>query len=115
MHTVTLHDAKTQLAQLVEQAARGEAFIISKSGRPMVKVIPFDTSSRTQRGLVLWQARFLSLKILTVWAVAISPHYLLEVRYEICCLIPTFCSGPPDNLTAFRRNAGPCCSTHQII
>jgi prevent-host-death family protein len=46
MHTVTLHDAETQLAQLVEQAARGEAFIISKSGRPMVKVIPFDTSSQ---------------------------------------------------------------------
>ena len=44
MHTVTLHDAETQLAQLVEQAAHGEAFIISKSGRPMVKVIPFDTS-----------------------------------------------------------------------
>ena len=45
MHTVTLHDAETKLAQLVEQAARGEAFIISKSGRPMVKVIPFNTLS----------------------------------------------------------------------
>ena len=44
MHTVTLHDAETQLAQLVEQAACGEAFILSKAGRPMVKVIPFDTT-----------------------------------------------------------------------
>jgi len=33
MQTVSLHDAETQLAQLVEQAARGEAFIISKAGR----------------------------------------------------------------------------------
>ncbi len=44
MHTVTLHDAETQLPQLVEHAARGEAFIISKGGCPMVKVIPFDTT-----------------------------------------------------------------------
>ena len=44
MQTVSLHDAETQLPQLVEQAARGEAFIISKAGRPMVKVIPFDTT-----------------------------------------------------------------------
>jgi prevent-host-death family protein len=44
MQTVTLHDAETKLAQLVEQAARGEAFIISKAGRPMVKMIPFDTT-----------------------------------------------------------------------
>ncbi len=44
MHTVTLHDAETKLAQLVEQAAHGEAFIISKAGQPMVKVLPFDTT-----------------------------------------------------------------------
>ncbi len=44
MRTVTLHDAETRLVQLVEQASRGEAFIINKAGRTMVKVIPFDTS-----------------------------------------------------------------------
>lgn len=43
MRTVTLHDAETRLVQLVEQASRGEAFIINKAGRPMVKLIPFDT------------------------------------------------------------------------
>ncbi|MDO8351185.1 MAG: type II toxin-antitoxin system prevent-host-death family antitoxin [Gallionella sp.] len=49
MLTVNIHDAKTQLSRLVEQAAQGEAFIIAKAGRPMVKVIPLgkaDTSSR---------------------------------------------------------------------
>ncbi len=40
MLTVNIHDAKTQLSKLVEQAARGEAFIIAKAGKPMVKVIP---------------------------------------------------------------------------
>jgi len=51
MHTVTLHDAETQLARLVEKAALGEAFIISKAGRPMVKVIPFDTIKENTRRL----------------------------------------------------------------
>jgi prevent-host-death family protein len=40
MLTVNIHDAKTQLSRLVEQAAQGESFIIAKAGKPMVKVIP---------------------------------------------------------------------------
>jgi prevent-host-death family protein len=42
MLTVNLHDAKTQLSRLVEQAARGEAFIIAKAGKPKVKVVPLS-------------------------------------------------------------------------
>lgn len=42
MLTVNIHDAKTQLSRLVEQAAHGEAFIIAKAGKPMVKVIPLE-------------------------------------------------------------------------
>ena len=42
MLTVNIHDAKTQLSKLVEQAAQGEAFIIAKAGKPMVKVIPLN-------------------------------------------------------------------------
>ena len=33
-----IHEAKTHLSRLVEQAASGEDFIIAKAGRPMVKV-----------------------------------------------------------------------------
>jgi len=40
MLTINIHDAKTQLSKLVDQAAQGEAFIIAKAGKPMVKVIP---------------------------------------------------------------------------
>lgn len=40
MLTVNIHDAKTQLSRLVERAAQGEAFIIAKAGKPMVKVVP---------------------------------------------------------------------------
>lgn len=42
MLTVNIHDAKTQLSRLVEQAAHGEAFIIAKAGKPMVKVVPLE-------------------------------------------------------------------------
>ncbi len=49
MLTVNIHDAKTQLSRLVEQAAQGEAFIIAKAGKPMVKVIPLDKAEVSSR------------------------------------------------------------------
>ncbi|MCU0587742.1 MAG: type II toxin-antitoxin system prevent-host-death family antitoxin [Syntrophobacteraceae bacterium] len=42
MRTYNIHDAKTHLSRLVEQAANGEPFVIAKAGKPMVKVIPLD-------------------------------------------------------------------------
>ena len=51
MLTVTIHDAERQLASLVDQAANGTAFIISKAGRPMVKVIPFTSDTETPNRL----------------------------------------------------------------
>lgn len=40
MRTVNIHEAKTHLSRLVDQAAGGEPFVIAKSGKPMVKVVP---------------------------------------------------------------------------
>lgn len=42
MRTVNIHEAKTHLSRLVEQAAAGEAFVIAKAGKPLVKVVPLD-------------------------------------------------------------------------
>jgi prevent-host-death family protein len=42
MQTYNIHDAKTHLSKLVEQAAKGEPFVIAKAGKPMVKVIALD-------------------------------------------------------------------------
>ncbi len=42
MRTVNIHEAKTHLSRLVERAAKGEAFIIAKAGKPLVKVVPLD-------------------------------------------------------------------------
>ena len=52
MRTVNIHEAKTQLSRLVEQAAKGESFIIAKAGKPMVKVIPLgETEAGTMSRL----------------------------------------------------------------
>lgn len=42
MRSVNIHEAKTHLSRLVEQAAKGEPFIIAKAGKPLVKVVPLD-------------------------------------------------------------------------
>ncbi|GAB4356156.1 MAG: type II toxin-antitoxin system Phd/YefM family antitoxin [Methylohalobius sp. ZOD2] len=42
MRTVNIHEAKTHLSRLIEEAAKGETFIIAKSGKPMVKVSRLD-------------------------------------------------------------------------
>jgi len=38
MRQINIHEAKTNLSKLVEQAVRGESFVIAKSGKPMVTV-----------------------------------------------------------------------------
>ncbi|GAB7548623.1 type II toxin-antitoxin system Phd/YefM family antitoxin [Cupriavidus sp. CuC1] len=42
MQTVNIHEAKTHLSRLVEQAAKGEPFVIAKAGKPLVKVVPLN-------------------------------------------------------------------------
>lgn len=49
MVTVNIHEAKTQLSKLVEQAANGEAFVIAKAGKPMVKVSGLNAPSAPRR------------------------------------------------------------------
>ncbi len=49
METINIHEAKTQLSRLVEQAAKGESFVIAKAGKPMVKVVPLDAPSPDQQ------------------------------------------------------------------
>jgi prevent-host-death family protein len=42
MKTVNIHEAKTHLSKLIEEASKGEPFIIAKAGKPVVKVIPIN-------------------------------------------------------------------------
>ena len=49
MVTVNIHEAKTQLSKLVDRAVKGEAFVIAKAGKPLVKVAALDAPPMPQR------------------------------------------------------------------
>jgi antitoxin (DNA-binding transcriptional repressor) of toxin-antitoxin stability system len=49
MVTVNIHQAKTQLSKLVDQAVKGEAFVIAKSGKPLVRVARLDAPAVVRR------------------------------------------------------------------
>ena len=40
MRTYNMHEAKTHLSRLVREAVNGDPFIIARSGKPLVKVVP---------------------------------------------------------------------------
>jgi prevent-host-death family protein len=48
MKTVNIHEAKTQLSKLVEEASKGESFIIAKAGKPVVKVMALRAPTASQ-------------------------------------------------------------------
>jgi prevent-host-death family protein len=48
MQTYNIHEAKTHLSRLVEQAAKGEPFVIAKSGKPLVKVTALNAPGPSQ-------------------------------------------------------------------
>jgi prevent-host-death family protein len=49
--TVGLYDAKTHLSSLVDRAAEGEEIVISKSGKPMARLVPMgDVHPRREPG-----------------------------------------------------------------
>lgn len=49
METVNIHEAKTQLSKLVDQAVKGKPFVIAKAGKPLVKVIALDAPVAPKR------------------------------------------------------------------
>ena len=48
MTTINIHEAKTQLSRLVDEAAKGKPFVIAKAGKPLVKVTALDTPTGKQ-------------------------------------------------------------------
>jgi prevent-host-death family protein len=48
MQTFNIHEAKTHLSRLVDQAANGEPFVIAKAGKPLVKVVPLNAPEAGQ-------------------------------------------------------------------
>lgn len=61
MRQVNMHEAKTHLSRLVEEAAAGQPFLICKAGRPMVRVTPLEVGEsavpRRRLGLLAGQCQ----------------------------------------------------------
>jgi prevent-host-death family protein len=49
MRTVNIHEAKTHLSKLIDEAVKGEPFLIAKAGKPLVKVVALDAPSAPRR------------------------------------------------------------------
>jgi prevent-host-death family protein len=43
---VSAYDAKTHLPKLIERAERGERFVITRHGRPVAQLIPYQPDDR---------------------------------------------------------------------
>ncbi len=50
MPVVNIHEAKTNLSRLVEEALKGEEIIIAKAGKPLVKLIPYSSVKERKPG-----------------------------------------------------------------
>ncbi|MBN3943121.1 MAG: type II toxin-antitoxin system Phd/YefM family antitoxin [Nostoc sp.] len=58
METVNIHQAETNLSQLLLRVEHGEEIIISDRGIPIAKLVPFRTSSNRRDSLGQDKGRF---------------------------------------------------------
>jgi prevent-host-death family protein len=53
METVNIYDAKTRLSQLVDKVVAGEDVVVSRNGKPLVRITRLDSGRRPIRFGVL--------------------------------------------------------------
>lgn len=44
-----MHEAKTNLSQLIQRAVAGEAVIITNNGKPVARIVPFEDKPKGRR------------------------------------------------------------------
>ena len=52
MKIVNIHEAKTHLSRLLESVAKGESFIIAKSGKPVADLTPTGKKRKRRTGFM---------------------------------------------------------------
>jgi prevent-host-death family protein len=52
MYAVNIHEAKTHLSRLVEEAAGGEEIVIAKAGRPVARIVALPAGKPRKLGLL---------------------------------------------------------------
>ena len=43
MNMVNIHEAKSRLSELLRRVAAGEEVVIARAGKPVARLLPFDT------------------------------------------------------------------------
>lgn len=56
MKNANIHEAKTHLSKLIESVLAGEDVIISKAGKPLVRLIPYQGATKP-RTPGIWKGR----------------------------------------------------------
>ena len=49
MRQINIHEAKTHLSRLVEEAGAGEEIVIAKAGKPVARLVPLKPHSAPKR------------------------------------------------------------------
>lgn len=44
-----MHEAKTNLSQLIQKAVAGESVIITNNGKPVAKIVPYEDKPKGRR------------------------------------------------------------------
>ena len=58
MQAVNIYEAKTRLSQLVDKAASGEDVVVSRNGKPLVRITQLeDTARRIKFGVLKGRVR----------------------------------------------------------
>lgn len=56
MKSINIHQAKTNLSQLIEKTLTGEEVIIAKAGKPVVKMVRYEMPLKTRKP-GLWKGK----------------------------------------------------------
>jgi prevent-host-death family protein len=46
---ISIHEAKTHLSQLLQRVEQGESFVNAQAGRPVARLIPWETTQPQRR------------------------------------------------------------------
>jgi prevent-host-death family protein len=49
MRQVNIHEAKTHLSRLADEASAGETIIIAKAGKPVAKLVPIEERPKEKK------------------------------------------------------------------
>ena len=57
MKTKNIHEAKTNLSQLIKLVEQGEEVVIARAGEPVAKLVPFKKTSGARKPGGSWKGR----------------------------------------------------------